>query len=152
MSRSAHPESFRSFQAAAVYRPAFRGRLGGTHRERARLSGCAKATGGSEIIPLKRGEELDHGPAPHADFRHGSPSEGSAGAQRFLGTGELSTRFLFRPSLICKHRTTVLAYKRGLGVILSTATSGPKKTSARTRAEKGALMTLIWGTRVTKYW
>ena len=31
-------------------------------------------------------------------------------------------------------------------VILSTATSGPQKTSARKRAEKGALMTLIWGT------
>ena len=91
--------------AAAVYRgTGFSWQLGGTHRERARLSGRAKATGGSEIIPLNRGEELGHGPAPHADFRHGSPSEGSAGAQRFLGTGKLSTRFLFQPDELCMHR------------------------------------------------
>ena len=77
---------------------------------------------------------------------HGSPSEGSAGAQRFLGTGKLSTRFLFAPVEICMHRSALHALKRGQEVILSTATSGPHKPPARKRAKKGTLMTLIWGT------
>ena len=54
--------------------------------------------------------------------------------------------FLFQPDDIHMHRSGLHVYIVGLEVILSTATSGPQKTSARKRAEKGTLMTLIWGT------
>ena len=45
--------------------PAFRGSSVAltVRRERARLLGCAKATGESEIIPLNRGEELGQWPS-----------------------------------------------------------------------------------------
>ena len=54
--------------------------------------------------------------------------------------------FLFQPAEIRMQGGGLHAYFIRQEVILSTATSGLAKTSARKRAEKGALMTLIWGT------
>ena len=39
---------------------------------------------------MNRGEELGDGPAPLADFGHGSLFEGAPGPRRFVATAELS--------------------------------------------------------------
>ena len=46
---------------------------------------------------MNRGEELGDGPAPLADFGHGSLFEGAPGPGRFVATAELSRRSHFMP-------------------------------------------------------
>ena len=103
--------------------------LTASQRVTARLWGRAKGTSGSVSITVNRHEELSDRSAPYADFGHGSLFEGAPGARQFCGATELSARFLFKPFLICKQHSGLLAHIEGREAIPSTAASGSAKTS-----------------------
>ena len=103
--------------------------LYGAYRVSARLSGRAKGTGGSVSVTVNRHEELSDRSAPYADFGHGSLFEAAPGARQFCGATELSARFLFKPFLICKQHSGLLAYIEGREAIPSGAASGSAKPS-----------------------
>ena len=100
----------------------------------ARLSGRAKGTRGSVSVTVNRHEELSDRSAPYADFGHGSLFEAAPGARRFGGAAELSARFLFKPFLICKQHSGLLAYIEGREAIPSGAASGSAKPSGSGQA------------------
>ena len=94
----------------------------------ARLSGRAKGTTVTVPITVNRHEELSDRSASYADFGLESLVEAAPGARRFGGAAELSARFLFKPFLICKQHSGLLAYIEGREAIQSTAASGHAKS------------------------
>ena len=95
---------------------------------------------------MNRGEELGDGPAPLADFGHGSLFEGAPGPRRFCATAELSRRSHFMPIEICMESDGLHAYFDRRQVIRSRAAAGSAKPPTRKRSEKSALMASVWGT------
>ena len=93
---------------------------------------------------MNRGEELGDGPAPLADFGHGSLFEGAPGPGRFVATAELSRRSHFMQIEMCME--TIHAHFDRRQVILSRATSGLTKPPTRKQSEKSALRASVWGT------
>ena len=93
-----------------------------------------RATRGSVSVTVNRHEELSDRSAPYADFGHGSLFEAAPGARQFCGATELSARFLFKPFLICKQHSGLLAYIEGREAIPSGAASGSAKPSGSGQA------------------
>ena len=100
---------------------------------------------------MNRGEELGDGPAPLADFGHGSLFEGAPGPRRFCATAELSRRSHFMPIEICMESDGLHAYFDRRQVIRSRAAAGSAKPPTRKRSEKSALMASVWGKLWTPY-
>ena len=85
---------------------------------------------------MNRGEELGDGPAPLADFGHGSLFEGAPGPRRFCATAELSRRSHFMPIEIRMESDGLHAYFDRRQVIPSRAPSGPHKRSDEKAVKK----------------
>ena len=94
---------------------------------------------------MNRGEELGDGPAPLADFDHGSLFEGAPGPRRFVATAELSRRSHFMPIEMRMESGGLHAHFDRHRVIRRRAAAGSANPPTRKRSEKSALMASVWG-------
>jgi len=87
-------------------------------------------------VTANRHEELGDGPAPYADFGHGSLFEGAPGARQLsaVQSAYLSTKFHREPCLVCMERAELYAYMKGSEF----KTSGLWPGQTRPRLEHGA--------------